>query len=597
MLDQLFNSKTRVKILSLFENNDKASYYLQEIVRLTKTDPASIHRELKTLEEMDLLTSKSQGKQKYFKINTQNPYWKTLEHLIAIHKNSNQNKWFYYTDSKDIFPLIHFSTVDEKLNQVFFKKIGAGLNSLDFASLNTAQNTDMWLKYEQCNEIEQKFTQRFFEKPEQIIDLCQEAFVAGQVVVKFAQRWQKLNFNSLSTLDLSQELSKFVLKHGQFEVFHWLHSVLETGNLVINQKLQSELKIVFPENYYSVFGFLTNVFEDSKADDQYNHLLTILKQIQGSDPIQEYFKLKELRLIQKELWDEFPELYLEIRSHTAKYGYLGFGRKGPAWSEHYFIEILKNLAILGVPADVLLTKNQSRKKYLKETQQELEKKLSSTQSMYFKAYRLGIQTKIYRKEITHFCYELLNDLLVELSNKTDCTVVELQQMYESELSDLKTSKKLDKNYLSQKSVRHLMIRENHTSNIFTEPECFEILNKLKLPIKDKNHAFYGKCFVAGRVRGQSFFYNSKAKDIPSFSILIIDSKTKNIKTDFLEKNLKNILGIVFIEKPQECDSSVLFARQYNIPCIIDTNLSNHEIGVKLLDIDATYGKIVVVESN
>ena len=255
------------------------------------------------------------------------------------------------------------------------------------------------------------------------------------------------------------------------------------------------------------------------------------------------------------------------------------------------------MAILGVSADVLLTKNQSRKKYLKKTQQELEKKLSLTQSMYFKAYRLGIQTKIYRKEITHFCYELLNDLLVELSNKTDCTVVELQQMYESELSDLKTSKKLDKNYLSQKSVRHLMIRENHTSNIFTEPECFEILNKLKLPIKDKNHAFYGKCFVAGRVRGQSFFYNSKIKDVPRFSILIIDSKTKNLKIDFLEKNLKNILGIVFIEKPQEYDSSVLFARQYNIPCIIDTNLSNHEIGVKLLDIDATYGKIVVVESN
>lgn len=595
MLDQLFNSKTRVKVLSLFQANRDNTYYLQEIVRLTKTDPASIHRELKTLEEINLLDSTTKGNQKYFKINTQNPYWKNIEQLIAIYKNNDQSRWLYYTDSKDIYPLIHFSTVDEGLNQVFFKKIGVELGSYDFASLNTDKNTDMWLKYHQCNEIEQKFKKLFFENPEQILSLCQESFQAGANLQSYTKRWQKLSFSSLDTTELAQELQGFIDIHGQFEIYHWLHSILETGNLVVNQELQIRMKATSQQDCLSNFGFLTNAFVATKASTEYDSLLNVLSIIQSDKLAKQFFNSTELRLIQKSLWEKYPEIYLKIKKHASQFGYLGFGRKGPAWTENYFIEILKHLIDVDIEVSPLKLKNQIRISLLKKNQAKLEENFYLDLSSYFKAYRACIETKIFRKEVTHFCYELLSELLTELSNKTNCTVSELQQIYQSDLSSLLIGEHLDKESLNKRATKHFLLRENHVSNFYVEPECSGVLDRVQLP---KSHAniFYGKCFVAGRARGKSLIYQSKIKEIPHSSIIIIDSKIKNFETKFLEKNLENILGVIFINKPNSITQSILFTRQYNIPCVVDLDFKDFEIDNKLIDLDSTYGKVAIIQS-
>jgi predicted transcriptional regulator with HTH domain len=594
MLDQLFNSKTRVKILSLFESeSDTGSYYLQEIVRLTKTDPASIHRELKTLEEMSLLESTAKGNQKYFKINTQNPYWSNIKQLISTYKNNSLNRWFYYTDSKDIFPLIHFSTVDEKLNKVFFDKICVKLESYDFASYNTEKNTDMWLKYDQCNEIEQKFKSLFFENPDQILKLCRESLTAGENLKKYVERWQVLNFSSLDVKELAKELREFVSLHGKFEIYHWLHSILETGNLVINQELLERMKLKNSKKYLSDFGFLTNVFEPSIATQEYNNLLDILDVIQRNTSAKAYFKSNELRIIQKNLWSQQPEIYLKIIEHSSKFGYLGFGRKGPSWIESYFIETLKNLIDTDIQFPTLDLKNQTRQSTLKQTQSKLEENSYPELSSFLQNYRECIKTKIFRKEITYFCYELLNELLLELSNKTNCSFSALQQMYQNDLENLINGKELNVEALNKKALEHLMIRENHNSDFYMDFDYSEIMNQLRLP-KPEVNAFYGKCFVAGRVRGESFVYKSKTKEIPKFSILIIDSSKDNLKTNFLEQNLENILGFIFTNKPDNNAESLLFTRQYNIPCIFDLDFKETTTENKLLDLDSTYGKVVVI---
>ena len=55
MLEQLFGSKTRVKLLSLFLNNPEKAYFVREITRKTGTPINAIRRELSNLEEIGLL--------------------------------------------------------------------------------------------------------------------------------------------------------------------------------------------------------------------------------------------------------------------------------------------------------------------------------------------------------------------------------------------------------------------------------------------------------------------------------------------------------------------------------------------------------------
>ncbi len=57
MLEQLFGSKTRVKLLQLFLNNQNQPYYLRELARKLKTQLNSVRREVENLEKMEIIKS------------------------------------------------------------------------------------------------------------------------------------------------------------------------------------------------------------------------------------------------------------------------------------------------------------------------------------------------------------------------------------------------------------------------------------------------------------------------------------------------------------------------------------------------------------
>ncbi|MAF13938.1 MAG: hypothetical protein CMI53_03525 [Parcubacteria group bacterium] len=57
MLEQLFGSKTRVKLLRVFLNNPNQPYYLRELARKLKTQLNSVRREVNNLEKIGILKS------------------------------------------------------------------------------------------------------------------------------------------------------------------------------------------------------------------------------------------------------------------------------------------------------------------------------------------------------------------------------------------------------------------------------------------------------------------------------------------------------------------------------------------------------------
>lgn len=90
MLEKLFTSRTRVKILNLFMMNPGQDFFLREISRLTHENINAIRRELKNLEDLGLLKSKKQGNMKYFSINTEYPIYPELRSIIM--KNEGVSK-------------------------------------------------------------------------------------------------------------------------------------------------------------------------------------------------------------------------------------------------------------------------------------------------------------------------------------------------------------------------------------------------------------------------------------------------------------------------------------------------------------------------
>lgn len=82
MLQKLFTSKTRLKLLTLFMMNPGREMYVREIARSTEENINSVRRELANLEKIGLLKSERRGNSKYYAVNKKMPIYNELASII-----------------------------------------------------------------------------------------------------------------------------------------------------------------------------------------------------------------------------------------------------------------------------------------------------------------------------------------------------------------------------------------------------------------------------------------------------------------------------------------------------------------------------------
>ena len=86
MIDQLFGSKTRVKLLHLFLNNPGRSFYVREITRKIDEQINSVRRELANMLNIGIIKSDSANNRLYYEINQEYQYYKPLRAIFADEK-------------------------------------------------------------------------------------------------------------------------------------------------------------------------------------------------------------------------------------------------------------------------------------------------------------------------------------------------------------------------------------------------------------------------------------------------------------------------------------------------------------------------------
>ncbi|MEI6237279.1 MAG: transcriptional regulator [Candidatus Saccharibacteria bacterium] len=78
MIEQLFGSKTRVKLLQLFYQNPNRSFYVREITRKIDEQINSVRRELANLLSIGIITSDTNNNRLYYEVS------QTYEHYPAL---------------------------------------------------------------------------------------------------------------------------------------------------------------------------------------------------------------------------------------------------------------------------------------------------------------------------------------------------------------------------------------------------------------------------------------------------------------------------------------------------------------------------------
>jgi len=83
MIEQLFGSKTRVKLLQLFYSNPNRSFFVREITRKIGEQINSVRRELSNLLSIGIITSDNTNNKLYYEVNQKYEFYKPLQEIFG----------------------------------------------------------------------------------------------------------------------------------------------------------------------------------------------------------------------------------------------------------------------------------------------------------------------------------------------------------------------------------------------------------------------------------------------------------------------------------------------------------------------------------
>lgn len=92
MVEQLFGSKTRVKLLQLFYSNPNRSFYVREITRKIDEQINSVRRELSNLLSIGIITSDNTNNKVYYEVNQKFEYFDPLQQIFGGGVNKSIGK-------------------------------------------------------------------------------------------------------------------------------------------------------------------------------------------------------------------------------------------------------------------------------------------------------------------------------------------------------------------------------------------------------------------------------------------------------------------------------------------------------------------------
>jgi hypothetical protein len=130
MIEQLFGSKTRVKLLQLFYQNPNRSFYVREITRKIDEQINSVRRELANLLSIGLIKSDTNNNRLYYEVNQTFEHYGALSSMFSGKKYKPSKKDTVVTPEADktATEKLPHSSVEQEIEDPFAKELSKAGN-------------------------------------------------------------------------------------------------------------------------------------------------------------------------------------------------------------------------------------------------------------------------------------------------------------------------------------------------------------------------------------------------------------------------------------------------------------------------------------
>ncbi len=114
MLERLFTSKARVRILEVLLFYPEKNFYLREICRLAEENPNAVRRELENLLHLSIVKRYRKGRIIFYEINRQSPFFEPLRILFTRTESLGRYLKGILESKKIIYALVFGSFAEGK---------------------------------------------------------------------------------------------------------------------------------------------------------------------------------------------------------------------------------------------------------------------------------------------------------------------------------------------------------------------------------------------------------------------------------------------------------------------------------------------------
>ena len=177
ILEQLFDSLVKVRLLKLFLRNTNSFFELSEIIKRTKSNASACKSQIKKLENIKLINSKIKGKKKIYSINPDFDFYNELKTLVLKSSPASKEKIlkrlrglgrinlailsgiFVNAENTRVDILVVGDNIKEKKLSIFLKDLEAEVGKeIDYVVLSTK---DFKYRYDMFD----RFIRDVLEKP------------------------------------------------------------------------------------------------------------------------------------------------------------------------------------------------------------------------------------------------------------------------------------------------------------------------------------------------------------------------------------------------------------------------------------------------
>ncbi len=159
MIEQLFGSKTRVKLLKLFLGNPNRSFYVREITRRIDEQINSVRRELANLLSIGIISSETNNNRLYYEVDQNYEHYGSLKLIFGTKAGSKTKAKTKSATTEENQDLVSLGNVEIAIYTGHFTRDDrSGVDVLIVGDVNSTKVNKFVAELEEQETKELRFT-------------------------------------------------------------------------------------------------------------------------------------------------------------------------------------------------------------------------------------------------------------------------------------------------------------------------------------------------------------------------------------------------------------------------------------------------------